>query len=322
MPFLEWSACTVAASGPSITDYKKLFARSGNRCAFPKCRASIIHEDTLLGEVAHIKGLNVGSARHDKTQTPEERNAYPNLILLCPNHHTIIDDDELSYTVERLNSIKAAHEASATPVSPEETDRDTHLFINQPVTIVGASGVVTGVVYSQQVVLPPTTDAAMQARRVLAIENLWKSAQRFHEAFSDIVFIDTILIPKEIDDYFRSGLRGEIFAGIQAYANLQTTPDKFTKASQNSVDERPFISPRAWGILHVLRAVYGRSAMLIQLSFKKRAYQCWRDDEPLDHLLRAVLPGHVVDEAKKREIGGLQFLIEHLEIDFMTAANA
>ena len=312
----------MAASGPSITDYKKLFARSGNRCAFPKCRASIIHEDTLLGEVAHIKGLNVGSARHDKTQTPEERNAYPNLILLCPNHHTIIDDDELSYTVERLNSIKAAHEASATPVSPEETDRDTHLFINQPVTIVGASGVVTGVVYSQQVVLPPTTDAAMQARRVLAIENLWKSAQRFHEAFSDIVFIDTILIPKEIDDYFRSGLRGEIFAGIQAYANLQTTPDKFTKASQNSVDERPFISPRAWGILHVLRAVYGRSAMLIQLSFKKRAYQCWRDDEPLDHLLRAVLPGHVVDEAKKREIGGLQFLIEHLEIDFMTAANA
>jgi hypothetical protein len=135
------------------------------------------------------------------------------------------------------------------------------------------------------------------------------------------VFIDTILVPKEIDDYFRSGLRGEMFAGLQAYANLQTTPDKFTKASQNSVAERPFISPRAWGILHVLKTLYGRSAMLIQLSFKKRAYQCWKDDEPLDHILRAVLPGHVVDEAKKREIGGLRFLIEHLEIDFMTAAN-
>ena len=40
--------------------------------------------------------------------------------------------------------------------------------------------------------------------------------------------------------------------------------------------------------------------MLIQLSFKKRAYQCWKDDEPLDHLLRAVLPGHVVDDAKKK----------------------
>ena len=114
----------MAASGPSITDYKRLFARSGNRCAFPKCPASIVHEDTLLGEVAHIKGLNVGSARHDRTQTPEERNAYSNLILLCPNHHTIIDDDEVSYTVERLHSIKTTHEALATPVSPEETDRD------------------------------------------------------------------------------------------------------------------------------------------------------------------------------------------------------
>jgi hypothetical protein len=311
----------VAASGPSITDYKRLFARSGNRCAFPKCPASIVHEDTLLGEVAHIKGLNVGSARHDRTQTPEERNAYSNLILLCPNHHTIIDDDEVSYTEERLHSIKTAHEALATPVSPEETDRDIRLFINQPVTIVGASGVVTGVVHSQQVVLPPTADTAMQARRVLAIETLWKSTQRFGDAFSDVVFIDTILVPKEINDYFRSGLRGEMFAGLQAYASLQTTPDKFTKANQNSVDERPFISPKAWGILHVLKTLYGRSAMLIQLSFKKRAYQCWKDDQPLDHLLRAVLPGHIVDEAKKREIGGLRFLIEHLEIDFMTAAN-
>jgi hypothetical protein len=310
----------VAASAPSITDYKRLFARSGNRCAFPKCPASIVHEDTLLGEVAHIKGLNVGSARHDKTQTPEERNAYPNLILLCPNHHTIIDDDEVSYTVQRL-PIKTAHEALATSVSPEETDWDIHLFINQPISIVGAGGVVTGVVHSQQVVLPPTTNTAMQARRVLAIETLWKSAQRFREAFSKVVFIDIILVPKEIDEYFRSGLRDEIFTSLRAYASPQTTPDKFVKANQNSVDERPFISPRAWGILHVLKALYGRSAALIQLSFKKRAYQCWKDDEPLDYLLRAVLPGHVVDEAKKREIGGLQFLIDNLEIDFMTAAN-
>ena len=117
------------------------------------------------------------------------------------------------------------------------------------VSSLGLRETVTGVAHSQQVVLPPTTDTAMQARRVLAIETLWKSAQRFGDAFSDVVFIDTILVPKEIDEYFRSGLRGEMFAGLQAYASLQTTPDKFTKANQNSADERPFISPRAWGIL-------------------------------------------------------------------------
>jgi len=59
---LEMECLHVAASGPSITDYKKLFARSGNRCAFPKCPASIIHEDTLLGEVAHRRNVQTPSA--------------------------------------------------------------------------------------------------------------------------------------------------------------------------------------------------------------------------------------------------------------------
>lgn len=308
--------------GPSFSDVRKLFTLSGNRCAFPKCTASIIHEDTRLGEIAHIKGLNLGSARHDPAQTPEERNAYANLILLCPNHHTIIDADEVSYSVERLQSIKAAHEASATPVSEAEADRDIHLFINQPIAIVGAAGVITGVVHSQQVVLPPTTDTVMQARRILATENLWKSAQRFGTEFGDVVFIDTVLLRKEIDDYFRAGLHKQMFGNLQVYATLNTTPDKFTRANQDATNERPFINPRAWGMMHVLKTLYARTAMLIQLSFKKRSYQCWKDDEPLDHLLRAVLPGHIVDESKRREIGGLQLLIEHLEINFMTAANA
>lgn len=304
-----------------MTDLKKLFARSGNRCAFPRCKAAIVHDDTLLGEVAHIKGLRPGSARHDPAQTPEERNAYANLILLCANHHNIVDDDEVSYPVERLLAIKAAHEASATPVSEAETDRDIHLFINQPVTMIGASGVVSGVVHSQRVILRPTTDTAMQARRMLAIENLWKVSQRFREEFADIVFIGTILVREEIDDYFRVGHHGEMFDGLRVYATLQTTPNKFTKADRDAVNERPFINPRAWGVMSVLKTLYARSAALMQLSFKRRSYQSWKDDEPLDHLLRAVLPGHIVDEAKRREIGGLQFLIEHLESHFMNAAN-
>ncbi len=46
----------MGASGPSISDIKLLFARSGNRCAFPKCRAPMaVNEKTLTGEVCHIK---------------------------------------------------------------------------------------------------------------------------------------------------------------------------------------------------------------------------------------------------------------------------
>jgi hypothetical protein len=44
-----------------------------------------------------------------------ERHAYANLVLMCPTHHTVIDDDEEAYTVDasvrsklltRLNRLK------------------------------------------------------------------------------------------------------------------------------------------------------------------------------------------------------------------------
>jgi hypothetical protein len=72
---------------------------------------------------------------------------------------------------------------------------------------------------------------------------------------------------------------------------------------------------------HVLTAIYGRSAMLLSLSYKNRAYQNWKNDEPLDGLLRAVLPSHIVTEAKSKNVAGLQFLVEHLEVAFMQAAT-
>jgi hypothetical protein len=40
----------------------------------------------------------------------EQRNIYTNLILLCNNHHKVIDSQENEYTVQRLNEIKQAHE--------------------------------------------------------------------------------------------------------------------------------------------------------------------------------------------------------------------
>ena len=92
----------MAASGPSITEIKLLFARSGNRRAFPKCHAPMAVNETLIGEVCHIRGARLGSARYDPGQTDLERHAYPNLVLMRPTDHPVIDDDEDAYTVERL----------------------------------------------------------------------------------------------------------------------------------------------------------------------------------------------------------------------------
>jgi hypothetical protein len=61
--------------------------------------------------VCHIKGNRKGAKRYDENQAEEDRQSVSNLIIMCPKHHDVIDDDEESYTVERLLKMKAVHEA-------------------------------------------------------------------------------------------------------------------------------------------------------------------------------------------------------------------
>ena len=99
-------------SSPSTKTIKKLFALSGNNCAFPKCTAALIDENSgsIIGEICHIKARNPEGARYDANQADEQRHAFENLVLMCPIHHIVIDDDEESYSVERLQQIKQNHE--------------------------------------------------------------------------------------------------------------------------------------------------------------------------------------------------------------------
>ena len=89
-----------------------LWAKSGGRCAI--CRTEIILQEknnpTPIGEVAHIKGINPGSARYNPNMSDEERNSYENLIILCPTCHSKIDKNFSEYTAETLKQIKIKHE--------------------------------------------------------------------------------------------------------------------------------------------------------------------------------------------------------------------
>jgi len=43
------------------------------------------------GEIAHIEGEKRGSARFDPRMSEAQRQAFENLILLCPKHHKLVD---------------------------------------------------------------------------------------------------------------------------------------------------------------------------------------------------------------------------------------
>jgi hypothetical protein len=97
-------------------DIKILWGRSGNRCAI--CKIELSPESSsdrphVIGEMAHIVGRKaegVKSPRGNSLLDEEDREKYPNLILLCRNHHKIIDDDPETYPIEVLHQIKAEHE--------------------------------------------------------------------------------------------------------------------------------------------------------------------------------------------------------------------
>lgn len=97
---------------------KLLWSNAAGRCSFIDCAERLTVEQAAhsaphtLGEMAHIKGRNKGSNRYDVSQNDKERDSYENLILLCPNHHTLIDkpENEEAYTVEMLINMKTDHE--------------------------------------------------------------------------------------------------------------------------------------------------------------------------------------------------------------------
>lgn len=96
---------------PTQPVLKRLFAESGNQCALPGCSTDLVHPDTgaIVGEICHIRARRPGGPRFEVKQTTEERESYENLILLCSNHHKIVDDDPETYTVNRLLTMKQEH---------------------------------------------------------------------------------------------------------------------------------------------------------------------------------------------------------------------
>lgn len=97
---------------PTSKTMKSLFARSGNRCAFPDCYVPLVEEnDIVTGEVCHIKARNARGPRYDPSQTDEERNDSANLILLCARHHKIVDDAPAAYSAPVLCAMKKERES-------------------------------------------------------------------------------------------------------------------------------------------------------------------------------------------------------------------
>ena len=96
----------------SILTIKRLYALSGNQCAFPGCDVTFASpkDETNISNICHIEAAEEGGERYNSNSNDEERRSFENLILLCPNHHKATDDVQ-TYTVDLLREMKRTHEA-------------------------------------------------------------------------------------------------------------------------------------------------------------------------------------------------------------------
>jgi hypothetical protein len=97
-------------------EIKALFMLSGGVCAFPGCGKRLIEpgtqtdDATILAEMAHIVADSRQGPRGDSAMSEEDRDKHTNLLLVCGEHHKLIDDRPRTYSIPVLGQMKADHE--------------------------------------------------------------------------------------------------------------------------------------------------------------------------------------------------------------------
>jgi hypothetical protein len=112
----------------SQKDIKLLWGRAASRCAFANCKTLLTQDSQAtsigfpIGEQAHIVAKEVDGPRGHSCLSPDSRDSYDNLILLCPTHHTIIDKNPEDFSVNKLHDLKRDHESWVEETLSQKSD--------------------------------------------------------------------------------------------------------------------------------------------------------------------------------------------------------
>lgn len=108
----------------SDKDRKVLWTRARNICSFPQCQQQLTQDQvdattgqafqTVIGDEAHIYSASSNGPRYGPNYPTAKLETYENRILLCRNHHRLIDSEKgRAYDPETLIKMKRRHEEQA-----------------------------------------------------------------------------------------------------------------------------------------------------------------------------------------------------------------
>lgn len=111
---------------------QELAIRAGGRCEFHGCNKNLLSDiltknKSNLSNVAHIVAAKEDGTRGNDLLPIEERNNIDNLMLVCLDHHHIIDDKklEVKFPKELLQQFKKNHEERIATLTGINLDMET-----------------------------------------------------------------------------------------------------------------------------------------------------------------------------------------------------
>lgn len=174
---------------PSELTLRMLCANAAGRCQFEGCNKPVFFDGLTLREfnksnVAHIVSSSSSGPRGDVLRSHQLSDKLCNLMLLCPDHHKLIDDFPNSYPEADLLEMKRKHEeAIATQCGLIYKEPSEVLMVSSPIK--GRTPVTVNFNQCADAVMPEKRVASVRGQRIkVEIEEdyhspgYWESAVR------------------------------------------------------------------------------------------------------------------------------------------------
>ncbi len=119
----------------------------------------------------------------------------------------------------------------------------------------------------------------LRSKMINATEEIWSNILFLKKQFGDIIFVETVFLPKELDDAFANRNHQKIIISLSEYRIEGYVLEKLKdKTVDSSMKHRIFVGDRLWKIYFSFNAIILRTALLINWSFKEMKHKDWRQD--------------------------------------------
>ena len=162
----------------------------------------------------------------------------------------------------------------------------------------------------------------LRSKMIASVETLWESVLSFKDRYSELIFLDSILLTEEIEHDLKSRNQSFVWQIMQKYQEDSAFNELMTYQRKQSLEsERLFVGDRLWVIFSTISRVYGRYGFLVHKSAREGGYLDWRKDKNFQSILLDVLSEDIVSAIKGKRFGGLRTAIAYLEAEFLKESS-